>query len=226
MGGQACVLYGGAQFSRDTDLAILADAENLARLSAALQELQAERIAVPPLEQHYLDLGLAVHFRCGHPEANKLRIDVMSRMRGVAPFVDLWDRRTTVEFPEGTIDLLSLPDLVQAKKTQRAKDWPMIALLLEANYFANRESPTAEQLRYWLAELRSPDLLISIAQAHPSAAAAAIAARPLLSAAVGRDEAELQRLLLEEQVREQEADRQYWKPLKAELERLRRDERK
>ena len=29
MGGQACVLYGAAEFSRDTDLAILADADNL-----------------------------------------------------------------------------------------------------------------------------------------------------------------------------------------------------
>lgn len=31
MGGQACVFYGAAEFSRDTDLAILADAANLAR---------------------------------------------------------------------------------------------------------------------------------------------------------------------------------------------------
>lgn len=32
MGGQACVLYGAAEFSRDTDLAILASPANLARL--------------------------------------------------------------------------------------------------------------------------------------------------------------------------------------------------
>ena len=32
MGGQACVFYGAAEFSRDTDFAILADAANLARL--------------------------------------------------------------------------------------------------------------------------------------------------------------------------------------------------
>jgi len=31
MGGQACVLYGGAEFSRHTDVAVLADAENLDR---------------------------------------------------------------------------------------------------------------------------------------------------------------------------------------------------
>ena len=46
MGGQACVFYGAAEFSRDTDFAILADAANLARLRKALAELQAELIAV------------------------------------------------------------------------------------------------------------------------------------------------------------------------------------
>ena len=48
MGGQACVFYGAAEFSRDTDLAIVADADNLARLRRALDSLQAEVIAVPP----------------------------------------------------------------------------------------------------------------------------------------------------------------------------------
>jgi hypothetical protein len=32
MGGQACVFYGAAEFSRDTDLALLASSENCARL--------------------------------------------------------------------------------------------------------------------------------------------------------------------------------------------------
>ncbi len=31
MGGQACVLYGAAEFSRDTDFAILAEPANLSR---------------------------------------------------------------------------------------------------------------------------------------------------------------------------------------------------
>ncbi len=49
MGGQACVLYGAAEFSRDTDVAVLAEPENLRRLSAALEQLQADCIAVPAL---------------------------------------------------------------------------------------------------------------------------------------------------------------------------------
>ena len=77
MGGQACVFYGAAEFSRDTDLAILANSENLSRLKNALEDLQATVIAVPPFEAKYLRKGHAVHFRCHHPEASGMRIDVM-----------------------------------------------------------------------------------------------------------------------------------------------------
>ena len=122
MGGQACVFYGAAEFSRDTDFAILADAANLARLRQALAELLAEPIAVPPFAAKYLRRGHAIHFRCQHPEASHMRVDVMSKTRGVAPFAELWKRRTTLQLPGGEqCDLLSLPDLVQAKKPSGTK---------------------------------------------------------------------------------------------------------
>ena len=44
MGGQACVFYGAAEFSRDTDFAILASPENLDRLKKALAALQARTV--------------------------------------------------------------------------------------------------------------------------------------------------------------------------------------
>ena len=47
MGGQACIIYGAAEFSRDADLAVLADPDNLSRLARALAELDAELVAVP-----------------------------------------------------------------------------------------------------------------------------------------------------------------------------------
>ena len=123
MGGQACVFYGAAEFSRDTDFAIFADTANLIRLRKALADLQADPIAVPPFALKYLRRGHAIHFRCQHPEAFRMRVDVMSKMRGVAAFPKIWTRRTTLELPDGTrCDLLALPDLVQAKKTQRDKD--------------------------------------------------------------------------------------------------------
>ncbi|PYJ97829.1 MAG: hypothetical protein DME23_13640, partial [Verrucomicrobia bacterium] len=83
MGGQACVFYGAAEFSRDIDFAILANGANFARLKNALADLDAEVIAVPPFSLKYLRKGHAIHFRCRHPEAAGLRIDLMTKMRGV-----------------------------------------------------------------------------------------------------------------------------------------------
>ena len=96
MGGQACVLYGAAEFSRDTDIAVLAERSNLCSLQLALNDLQAHCIAMPPFELDFLLRGHAVHFRCRHPEAEGIRIDAMARLRGVDPFPDLWARRTTL----------------------------------------------------------------------------------------------------------------------------------
>ena len=222
MGGQACVLYGAAEFSRDTDLTLLATTDNLRRFELAVAELRAELIAVPPLSLDYLARGHAVHFRCHHPDAEGIRVDVMSVLRGVAPFDELWARRTTIELPGGdTYDLLSLPDLVQAKKTQRDRDWPMIRRLVEAHYFGHREHPTPEQAHFWLTELRTPTLLVEVASAHAPHARAALASRPLVQHALDEDVGALGAALDGEERLERERDRQYWLPLRRELEQLR-----
>jgi len=222
MGGQACVFYGAAEFSRDTDFAILADATNLARLRKALAELQAETIAVPPFELKYLRRGHAMHFRCQHPEALRMRVDVMAKMRGVDSFARLWRRRTVIELPDKTpCALLSLPDLVQAKKTQRDKDWPMIRRLVEAHYFQNHGAPSPAQVRFWLRELRTPQLLMEVAKAHPHIRRQLVQRRPLLALTVRAKIAELEGALISEETAERARDRRYWSPLLSELERLR-----
>ena len=50
MGGQACILYGAAEFSRDTDFAVQSSEGNLEKLKQALQDLDAEQVFLPPLE--------------------------------------------------------------------------------------------------------------------------------------------------------------------------------
>jgi hypothetical protein len=220
MGGQACVFYGAAEFSRDTDFATLADAANLTRLRAALADLAAEQIGVPPCELKYLRSGDAVHFRCQHPEAFRMRVDVMSKMRGVDTFAKLWKRRTTIELPDGTkCDLLSLPDLVQAKKTQHDKDWPMIRRLVEALYFANNAKPHPAHIKFWLMELRTAELLLEVAQSHSLLAQRLAKKRPLLRHALG-ELALLESALAAEESRLRAQDRAYWLPLRQELERL------
>jgi hypothetical protein len=222
MGGQACVFYGAAEFSRDVDFAILADAKNIARLRKSLAELRAEPIAVPPFDLKFLRRGHALHFRCQHPEAFRMRVDVMSKMRGVDSFAKLWKRRTTIAIPGGgKCDLLSLPDLVQAKKTQRDKDWPMIRRLVEANYFQNKNQPTMAQVRFWLAELRTAELLMETVASHPAAARLALAPRPLLRWALAGQMPKLAASLAAEELAERKTDRRHWLPLRKELEKLR-----
>lgn len=222
MGGQACVFYGAAEFSRDADFAILADSANLTRLHKALAELQAETIAVPPFALKYLRRGHAVHFRCQHPDALHMRVDIMSRMRGVDPFARLWRRRTTLQLAGGErVDLLSLPDLVQAKKTQRDKDWPMIRRLVEAHYFENQKHPTPPQIRFWFQELRTSELLLELAQRHPATCRRLTSKRPLLSQVISGESINLEQALLAEETAERQRDREYWLPLRRELEALR-----
>jgi hypothetical protein len=221
IGGQACVLYGAAEFSRDTDLVIQTDAGNLACLRSALTELQAECIAVPPFEKEYLDLGLAVHFRCGHPEAKSLRIDVMSRLRGVDDFPRLWERRTVFDLDGQQVNAIGLADLVQAKKTQREKDWPMITRLLERHYLQHQQDATPERVDFWLRELRTLPLLMEVAARFPERRQELEPVRPILRARILSDEAILRTGLRIEMEREQEADRVYWEPLKRKLEELR-----
>lgn len=222
MGGQACVFYGAAEFSRDTDLAILADDQNLTRLKAALDSLQAELIAVPNFDPSHLHTGHSIHFRCHHPEALRMRVDVMSKMRGVDPFPDLWERRTTLQTTDGTIcDLLSLPDLVLAKKTQRDKDWPMIRRLVEAHYFENEAAPNSDQIDFWFRELRTPGLLMDCARAWPKAGEQASQSRPLVALAISGDEPSLANALHDEEQSERTRDKDYWLPLKRELEKMR-----
>jgi hypothetical protein len=226
MGGQACVFYGAAQVSKDIDFLVLADQENFVRLEAALAALQASRIAVPPFDPAALARGHAVHFRCHAPGAEGLRVDVMTRLRSMPEFPLLWDRRTTFADDRDTeYHLLCIPDLVQAKKTQRSKDWPVIELLVTIHYRENAASPTAAHIDFWLREARTPELLVELCERFPIQSREVVASRPLLQLAMDRSLDELRESLDAEVRSEQSRDRVYWEPLRQELERFRREHR-
>ena len=154
MGGQACILYGGAEFSRDVDFAVAVSPDNLRRLQGALRAQNAEPVFFPPLSAAVLKRGHACHFRCGAPATRGLRVDVMGRMRGAPSFGRLWSRRTEVRVPGvGPVPVVSLEDLVRIKKTQRDKDWAMIARLLEADIARHGWSADFRRIRL---KARSP----------------------------------------------------------------------
>ena len=227
MGGQASVFYGAAQVSKDIDFTILAEDGNFARMHSAFAELQAERIAIPAFDAAVLARGHAVHYRCRAPGVEGMRVDVMAKMRGVPDFPILWERRTVFGDDHGAeYNLLSIPDLVQAKKTQRSKDWPVIELLATIHYRENAVNPCAEWIGFWLHEVRTPELIIDITRTFAAEAQALTIQRPLLALAIAGDIDALRLALDTERQAEQALDRAYWEPLRRELEEFRRAERR
>jgi hypothetical protein len=216
-------LYGASEFSRDVDILILADEDNLAALAVALGRLRATVIAVPPFEARYLAQGHAVHFRCEAEGCDSIRLDVMAKMRGVVGFAELWARRTTLATDDaGEVNLFSVYDLVQSKKTQRDKDWPMIKSLLEVDYLEHQGNASEGQRRFWLMESRTVGMLVELCEQYPGLARALSPERPLLAKAVAHDLSALASMLEEEEQVIRSVDRTYWLPLRKELELLRR----
>lgn len=222
IGGQACIIYGAAEFSRDSDFVLLCEQENLERLKKALAELKAELIYVPPLEIIYLRKGHACHFRCKASAVENLRIDVMSNLRGCEPFEKLWERKKEVSLENGEkINVIGLRDLVQSKKTKRDKDWLMLKNLVENDIVLNQERASEDQIKWWLLESRNSASLISLAAKHPKIIEECTAFRPLLVSSANGDKQALEALLQEEELAERKKDVNYWAPLIKELERLR-----
>ncbi len=227
IGGQACILYGAAEFSRDIDLAVMVNSENLENLRLALDDLDAKSIYVPDLSEDVLLRGHACHFRCQREDVKSLRIDIISIMRGVDTFAELWIRREEIELSGiGKVAAIGLPDLVKAKKTQRDKDWPMIRRLIEADIYKTTVNPSQDKLCFWFAECRTPELLISLAAKYPDIVSSMVTGRPLLRYAIEGNQEKTQSLLRDEEDRERDLDRQYWAPLKTELEAWRFERRK
>jgi hypothetical protein len=226
LGGQACILYGAVEFSRDLDFIILLSPVNLDRLRALLSSLHAQVVAVPPLAPEFLERGHFVHFRCARPDVDGVRIDVATRLRGVAAFDELWGRRQTIEIPTlGPVEVLGLSDLVASKKTQRDKDWVMLRRIMEVDYFRHRGAPPPGRVEFWLRELRTPQLLIEAVALHRTAAERMSAQRSVLRPALAADGVGVERELAAEMERERSADREYWAPLRRELAELRRQQR-
>lgn len=227
MGGQACVLYGAAEFSRDLDLVITARPQTLSRLETALAELQAERIAVPPLQLELLERGHAVHFRCHRADVTGLRIDLLTRPPRIMDLPGLWARSVSMPLPDGeSVPVAALEDLVATKKTQRDKDWAMIGSLIDADTIRYQRQATPDRIAFWLRESRNADQLLLLAATVPDLAAAATPIRPLLAAAIHGDRDAVELELAHEQIRGKAADRAYWAPLLAELEQMRWAERR
>lgn len=224
IGGQAAIIYGAAEFSRDSDFVILCSPENIENLKKALKALKAENIYVPPLEIGYLQRGHACHFRCKARDTYGLRVDIISKLRGCDPFDKLWRRKDMVSLKKGEIIyVLGLKDLAQSKKTQRDKDWLMLKRLVENDIILRKDNPSAGQIKWWLSESRNAETLLNLVQKYPEIAKECVTIRPLLREAIAKNMAQLNLKLNDEEAAQRQKDIEYWAPLRKELEALRHE---
>lgn len=222
IGGQACIAYGAAEFSRDTDFVIFLDPDNIINIKKALNYLQAKQVFLPPLEIDYLKRGHGCHFRCGLDEVKDMRIDIMAKLRGCSAFNNLWKRRKTIDVGGCKIDIIGLSDLVRCKKTQRDKDWFMLKRLVEIDILKFKGKISVKKIKWWLYECRNPETLVDLVKKYPDIARVCLEKRPLIKYAFRKDIDKLNILLIEEEQKERSADKDYWMPLRRELEQLRR----
>lgn len=129
IGGQATILYGAAHFSQDLDLWIEPGDSNVRRFVAALESLNARvHKLTPPLTRAYLDRGHGFHFLIPLREG-AVYLDVMGHPPRVGRFASAWRSSESMQTPWGKLSVVSIPNLVDLKKTNRPSDYDVITRL-------------------------------------------------------------------------------------------------
>lgn len=226
MGGQAVGAYGASEGSRDLDIYLAAPEVSVQRLSAWLEQVQARLRYLPPLSAPALERGHTVHYTVPVGTSSVVRLNVCTRPARIADPENLPARSMPYTLADGTtILVMGLSDLIQTKKTQRLKDWGAIEMLLAAS-ITTSAAPDGALVGVWLAELRDPDLLQTVAAAQPALAASVAEHRPALGAALAGDITGMNVALLRELQDGIEADRAYQRALTSELEAMRQKTRR
>ncbi len=231
--GQATVLYGAATFSEDIDLWVNPTSENRDRLLGALRACGACHYKLtPPLTVEHLQRGHGFHYILGRETADEVFLDVMGTPPRVGGFPEARQSRRWMDTGWGRLPVVGLRHLVELKKTQRLEDYAIISRLARL-WFAQPECPQEPEDYRWawenvftLGDLQSfveqrPAVLDCVPSHFPSTVhefarqAAADVEMP-----EGLEEA-VSGWLQSRMARLQKADRDYWRPIIAELKRFR-----
>ena len=227
--GQATVLYGAATFSEDIDLWIHPTPEHCERFLRALRACGARYSKLtPPFILEHLLRGHGFHFVLPMSPEDDAYLDVMGAPPRVSSFLTAKAAAEWKETDWGRLCTIGIKDLVELKKTQRLEDYPIISKLALA-YFDQPGCPGNLPDFHWA--LRNiftlPELRALFAE-RPEAATASPpeAPAPLLEfSRQWRTSSEVSESV-EQQLNSwmqgrigqlQDADRQHWRPIIAEL---------
>jgi hypothetical protein len=128
--GQAAVLYGAASFSEDVDVWIDPGSGNVARFLESLASIDATVYKLTPaMSPRNVSSGHAFHFLV--PDgSDSIFLDVMPRPPRVPSFAAAFRRRRRMASASGELDVVSIEDLVELKKTRRLADYDVITNLV------------------------------------------------------------------------------------------------
>ncbi len=205
--GRASVLYGAATFSEDVDVWIRPSVANARRLLRALAAGRGRvYMLTPPMTLRNMKFGHGFHFTLPRG-ADTLYLDVMAVPPRVGSFLDALRRANVMRGPLGPVRVVSIPDLVELKKTQRFLDYDVISNPVAP---ATRDPAAVRDQLAWAARnsFRPEERSAVLARLGRPASVAACRARIL--ADVGRLQAR---------------DTAYWRRIVRDLRRLRREGR-
>jgi hypothetical protein len=168
--GQATILYGAATFSEDVDLWIDPESENLERTKRALRASEASYYKLtPPLNSHFAERHHCFHFTV--PDDNGsilLYLDVMACPPRVGSFEEARHRCSVFETEWGALNTVSIVDLVELKKTQRARDYPIISRLALAFLEQRGATATIEHHRWAIDNVFSTAEFARLVREYPT----------------------------------------------------------
>jgi predicted nucleotidyltransferase len=132
IGGWAVISHGGTRNTRDVDFVAAADADNLARLEAALAELDAQPWGV---DAHLLGIELDARTLAEGGNFTLVTraggLDFFNEVPGGAPYADVRARSAVVDLGDGLeVRIAGVDDLIAMKRAAgRARDLQDIATL-------------------------------------------------------------------------------------------------
>lgn len=118
IGGLAAVAHGSRRVTRDVDIVIRPEDENLARLEAALAELGAVKL-LPGAAEAPIDAADVATIALGtslHTRSPAGRLDIFGSPAGAAPFAKLWERSTVAPIGPLEVRISGLDDLIAMKR--------------------------------------------------------------------------------------------------------------
>ncbi len=167
--GQATILYGAATFSEDVDLWVQPTESNLERFRLALRASQARYYKLTPaLTVAHAAEGHGFHFVVPDPEGGaEVFVDVMGFPPRVGSFELARAGARDIETRWGTLHTVGIKELVELKKTQRPRDYPIISRLALAWLDEQTADCSTEELQWVLDNVFSLAELTRLFIEHP-----------------------------------------------------------